>query len=130
MKRIATALVPFVLALGLAACSSASGAQPSSPATSPAPPGAAGTVRIVAKDAAFGTPSGSATSGTAFDIDFVNQDGFPHNVELVDGSGQKQFSGDMVSGGEVTYHVPALPAGSYHIRCVVHPDMDGTLTVK
>ena len=132
MKRIVTAIVPLVLALGLAACSSASGVQPagspdsSGSATIPA----AGTVRIVAKDAAFGAASGTATAGTAFDIDFVNQDGFPHNVELVDGSGQKQFSGDTISNSEVTYHVPALAAGTYHIRCVVHPDMDGSLIIK
>ena len=35
-----------------------------------------------------------------------------------------------ISNSETTYHVPALAAGTYHIRCVVHPDMDGTLTVK
>ena len=133
MKRIVTAIVPLVLALGLAACSSASGVQPtgspdsSGSATSPA---AAGTVRIAAKDAAFGAPSGTVTAGSAFDIDFENQDGFPHNVELVDGSGQKQFSGDTISSSEVTYHVPALAAGTYHVRCVVHPDMDGSLIVK
>ena len=130
MKRIVAALAPLVLALGLAACSPAAGAEPGGPAT-PASTGAAtGTVRIVAKDAAFGMPSSSATSGGAFDIDFVNQDGFPHNVEIVDVSGQKLFSGDTISGSEVTYHVPALAAGTYHIRCVVHPDMDGTLTVR
>ena len=37
---------------------------------------------------------------------------------------------DPVVGGEVTYHVPALTAGTYHVKCVVHPDMDQTLTVK
>ena len=84
----------------------------------------------VAKDVAFQAPSGTATAGSAFDIDFVNQDGFPHNVELVDAGGNKVFSGDMVSGGEVTYHVTALSPGTYHVKCVVHPDMDQTLTVK
>ena len=131
MKRIVAALAPLVLTLGLAACSTAAGAEPSGTAATPDSTGSAGgTVRIVARDAAFGMPSGSATSGSAFDIDFVNQDGFPHNVEIVDASGQKLFSGDTISGSEVTYHVPALAAGTYHIRCVVHPDMDGTLTVR
>ena len=129
MKRIFAIVAPLALAIGLAACSSASGGEPAGPAASAAAP-AAGTVRIVAKDVAFQAPSGTATAGSAFDIDFVNQDGFPHNVELLDATVAKVFSGDMVSGGEVTYHVTALGPGTYHVKCVVHPDMDQTLTVR
>lgn len=129
MKRIFAIVAPLALAIGLTACSTASGGQPAGPAGSAAAT-AAGTVRIVAKDVAFQSPSGTATAGSPFDIDFVNQDGFPHNVELVDAGGAKVFSGDMVSGGEVTYHVTALSPGTYHVKCVVHPDMDQTLTVQ
>jgi len=127
MKRFIAIVAPLVLAIGLAACSTASADQPAPAAT---PAAAAGTVKIVAKDAAFQAPAGSASAGSAFDIDFVNQDGFPHNVELYDASGTKVFGGDLVTGGEVTYHVQALTAGTYHVKCVVHPDMDQTLTVK
>jgi plastocyanin len=128
MKRFIAIVAPLVMAIGLAACSTASADQ-GGPAATPAAP-AAGTVTIVAKDAAFQAPAGTASAGSAFDIDFVNQDGFPHNVELYDASGAKVFGGDLVTGGEVTYHVPALTAGTYHVKCVVHPDMDQTLTVK
>ena len=74
MKRILAIVAPFALAIGLGACSSASGGQSTVPAVSAAAP-AAGTVCIVAKDAAFQAPNGTATAGSAFDVDFVNQDG-------------------------------------------------------
>jgi plastocyanin len=128
MKRSLAIVAPLALAIGLAACSTAS-TQPSAPAGSPAAP-AAGTVRIVAKDIAFQAPSGTAAAGSPFDIDFVNQDGVPHNVELYDANGAEVFKGDMISGGEVTYHVKGLGAGAYRVKCVVHQDMDQTLTVQ
>jgi len=129
VKRFLAAIAPLALALGLAACSSASGAQPSAQAGTTSAP-AAGTVRVVAQNASFQAPSGDARANAAFDIDFVNQDSFPHNVQIVDASGSKVFDGDMITGGETTYHVSALAAGTYHVKCVVHPDMDATLTVK
>jgi plastocyanin len=127
VKRFLAAVAPLVLAIGLAACSTAAGTSSgATPAGTPAP----GTVRIVARDTKFQAPSAPATAGTAFAIDFVNQDSFPHNVEVVDGSGTKVFGGDTISSSERTYQVPALTAGTYHIKCSVHPDMDGTLTVQ
>ncbi|MFI5225794.1 MAG: hypothetical protein ACHQ3P_03875, partial [Candidatus Limnocylindrales bacterium] len=107
MKRIFAIVAPLALAIGLAACSSASAGQSAGPAGSATAP-AAGTVRIVAKDVAFQAPSGTATAGSAFDIQFVNQDGFPHNVELIDAGGAKVFSGDTVSRGrgDVPRHGP------------------------
>lgn len=129
MKRFLAAIAPLVLAIGLAACSSAAGAQPSDAAPTTSAP-AAGIVQIVAQDASFQAPSGDAEANAAFDIDFVNRDSFPHNVEIVDASGSKVFEGDLITGGQTTYHVSALAAGTYHVKCVVHPDMDATLAVK
>ena len=42
----------------------------------------------------------------------------------------KVFEGDIVSGQQVTYSVPALAAGSYPFICAVHPDMKGTITAE
>lgn len=85
-------------------------------------------------------PQGSSESGfaetrlavpadTSFTVRFVNDDeGIPHNVQFFEGS---QTSGtpiwapendEMIVGiDEVTYDVPALPAGTYAYNCFAHP---------
>ena len=71
----------------------------------------------------------------AFTITFDNAaPGVPHNVSIyANASAAKAlFRGQIVTGPKtVTYHVNALPAGSYFFRCDVHPTlMTGTLVVK
>lgn len=72
-----------------------------------------------------------APAGAAFAIHFANKEaGVPHDVAIRDASGTVHFKGSIVTGpGEATYAVPALPAGSYTFFCIVHPNMQGTLTV-
>ena len=49
---------------------------------------------------------------------------------IVTGDGTPRFSGKIVNGvATITYAVPALPAESYRLACIVHPAMTGTLTV-
>ena len=76
------------------------------------------------------TPAVTVKAGTAFAIDFDNQDGAPHNIAISDASGAKVFKGDIVSSSKVTYQVPALAAGTYTFICEVHPDMKGTITAQ
>lgn len=74
-----------------------------------------------------------ARAGAALTVAFANEDdGVPHNVAIYtdDTAEESLFVGDLVEGPTtVTYDVPALEAGSYHFRCDVHPQMDGTLEV-
>ena len=54
------------------------------------------------------------------------------NIEGVvrDTSGAVLFKGEIITGpAQITYDVPALPAGTYTYICSVHPNMTGTLTV-
>jgi plastocyanin len=45
-------------------------------------------------------------------------------------TGEEVFQGEIVTGPtQVTYDVPALPAGPYAFVCTVHPQMTGTLNV-
>ncbi|HZD79089.1 MAG TPA: cupredoxin domain-containing protein [Actinomycetota bacterium] len=97
--------------------------------------GSAATLHLVAKDIAFDQTKLSAPAGKGFTIAFDNQDaGLQHNVQIFD---NKDFSGDPVFDGELTtgpeqidYEVPALDAGTYYFRCVVHPSqMTGELDV-
>ena len=70
--------------------------------------------------------------GKPFTIAFANQDpGTPHNIEIKDSTGAVVFKGDIFNGVETqTYQVPALPAGEYTFKCIVHPSMTGTATLQ
>jgi plastocyanin len=128
MKRLTLTFGLLALAAVLAACSGASAQaeQPSSPAGGPS----GATVAVVAKDLKFVTPAVAVKAGTAFAIDFDNQDGAPHNIAISDAGGAKIFKGDIVSSSKVSYQVPALAAGTYTFICEVHPDMKGTITAQ
>jgi cytochrome c oxidase subunit II len=109
---------------------------PSAPPSSGAPPsGAAGsptTIAISAINSTFSTATLEAPAGVPFAVAFSNKDpGIPHDFDIHDANGAQVFKGDLVTGPkDVTYQVPALPAGTYEFRCIVHPTMTGTLTVK
>jgi len=114
--------------------SPAAGGSPAPGSGAPGSPAAGGpSLALSATNTAFDKSALEAPAGTPFSIVFQNNDaGVPHNVEILDASGAKLFSGDLVTGvNTVTYQVPGLPAGTYQFRCVVHPaQMTGTLTVK
>ena len=105
----------------------------------PAPAASAGTatgtvLELTAHNVQYDKTSLQATAGQPFTIKFTNDDaGVPHNVSIHQGSatGPEVFQGEIFQGVDVrSYAVPALPAGTYAFVCTVHPNMNGTLTVK
>ena len=127
MKRLTTTLGLLALAVLLAACSGATAAQ-GSPSAPPAGGPSGPTVSIVAKDLVFVESAVNVAAGTPFKIAFDNKDGAPHNVAISDAAGGSVFKGEIVSGKQVAYQVPALAAGAYTFICEVHPNMKGTIT--
>ena len=101
----------------------------------PGPGGPGAVVRLAAANVAFDPTTLTAPAGTPFTIEFDNRDaGVQHNVQIFDSpdfSGTPLFDGDIVTGpAQVTYDVPALEAGTYFFRCVVHPaNMIGQIEV-
>ncbi|MES2209625.1 MAG: c-type cytochrome [Chloroflexota bacterium] len=93
-------------------------------------------LKVTAEGVAFDVKELTVGAGKAFGIDFNQKDpaGFGgHNVEIRDQSGKTVFDGLVIlDPAEVTYSVPALPAGTYTFICRIHPipAMTGTLTVK
>ncbi|HEX8939390.1 MAG TPA: cytochrome c oxidase subunit II [Candidatus Limnocylindrales bacterium] len=79
----------------------------------------------------FEQSSLDAPAGQPFAIHFTNKEaGVPHDVAIKDAGGQVIFKSKIVSGpADDTETAPALPAGSYTFFCMVHPNMQGTLTV-
>lgn len=125
MKRLIATLALATVALAAAACASGGGAPAVTGSVDP------NAVKVTAKDIKFTTSDVAAPAGAAFQVSFDNEDGAPHNVAIVDGSGKEQFKGEIFGGPATkTYQVPALPAGTYQLRCDVHPDMKATLTVR
>jgi plastocyanin len=132
MPRLILATGLIAVAALAAACSgtSAAPATPTQPVATSAPGAVGDAVTIVAKDIAFATPQVSVAAGSPVTIEFDNQDGAPHNIAISDASGASVFKGEIVSNSKVTYHVPALAAGTYTFICEVHPDMKGSITAQ
>jgi plastocyanin len=89
-------------------------------------------VTLAAANIAFEPVSLTAPAGEPFTLQFHNQDaGVQHNVDIFanpDFTGEPVFAGEIITGVRQTdYAVPALEAGPYAFRCVVHPDMTGEL---
>jgi plastocyanin len=94
--------------------------------------GPATNVTIVAVNIAFQPTEIEVPAGQPFTITLDNQDaGIQHNVDIFDNpdfTGDAIFAGELITGpAQVTYDVPALEPGAYPFRCVVHPNMVGTI---
>jgi plastocyanin len=89
-------------------------------------------LHLVAKGLAFDTSCLAAPASQAFSVAFSNQDPTVlHNFAIYDPSGKELFKGDLVTGpAQTTYHVAALPAGTYVFKCDVHTAMTGTFVAS
>ncbi len=90
-------------------------------------------VNVTAEGVKFLEASIQAPADAPFTIHFDNRDaGTPHDVDILDGSGQKVMDGEDFPGpGVRDYPVEALAAGSYEFICSIHPTlMTGTLAVQ
>jgi plastocyanin len=102
-----------------------------SPAASGAP-GVPGELKITAKNVAFDVKTMTAPANKPFQVLFDNQDaGTSHDWDVLDASGKKIVDNkDFPGVAQMTYNIPALPAGTYKFECSIHPAlMNGQLTV-
>ena len=141
------AIVALALAV-LAGCAGGSGANGTPlpiDTASAAPPSFSGpTLEITAANLQFSPVEYEVAAGQAFDIVLVNQDELKHAVYVVEGkrpigmqteeqylNGPYPFKGDYAQAGTtITYHVNALPAGTYQFFCPPHLDMVAKLVVQ
>ena len=138
-RRAPLLAIVSVIAISLAACSSAS-TDSSEPAASSADGGgqtgtltvSGGAVEITAADLAFNADTIEAPAGEAFTVTFVNNDTVPHNFAVyTEEGGEAIVQGDIIdAGATVEVEVPALDAGEYFFVCDVHPaEMKGTIVI-
>jgi len=116
-------LMVFKPTFGLEAGPAASGSK----GVTCAPAGS--TLNVVAKNLSFGVKCLAAPATQPFTIEFDNQDGAPHNVAIYTDQSRSNslFVGDRVDGPKnITYRVPAIPAGTYYFVCDFHLFMNGT----
>ena len=130
MKRLTLTFGLLALAAVLAACSGASAEASARPQHAGRQPDRRVRRRRRQGHQVRRRSAVTVKAGSAFAIDFDNQDGAPHNIAISDASGAKVFKGDIVSSSKVSYQVPALAAGTYTFMCEVHPDMKGTITAQ
>jgi plastocyanin len=122
-RRRARAIALLGVALSLAACSGSS--QPTATLAIPS-----GALVVRAVNTTFQPVEQAAPAGQAFTLYFDNTDALPHNVVILGPGDQRVLGGDIFSGrAQKVYDVPALASGTYQLRCDVHPEMHGTLTV-
>jgi plastocyanin len=89
-------------------------------------------VQLVAQNIQFAQTSLTVPAGQKFTIAFDNLDtGTQHNVQIFaakDFSGAPLFDGQLVTGpSKASYDVASLDAGTYYFKCVIHPQMIGTI---
>ena len=130
--RIHLSLLGMLLVLATAACAGMGPAGSATGAAALLPPGAIVLQVGASSRSGFDTSALLAPADRPFGIAFDNSDtGVPHDVAIRDASGRVRFQGQIVTGpARITYAVAPLPAGTYTFYCAVHPDMQGTLTVR
>jgi plastocyanin len=96
--------------------------------------GGEATTQVTARGIAFDTAEIVLPAGQESTITFVNEDaGIQHNIAIATDSSLSDilFDGQVVTGPTtVTYTVPPLEPGTYYFYCVVHPNMNGVVTVR
>jgi plastocyanin len=102
--------------------------------TSGSPSAGGVTLDLKAQDLKFDKRTLTAPPNTAVTVRLDNEDsGILHNFALYKKSDLKDkiFVGDLVNGRKtVEFKFTTPSAGSYFFRCDVHPDMNGTFTVR
>jgi mono/diheme cytochrome c family protein/plastocyanin len=96
------------------------------------PPGAT-ILEVSALNIAFDKKELTAPAGVAFGIHFTNNDtSIEHDVDIRATDATVLADNARITGGDVTYTIAPLKAGTYTFICSVHPipAMTGTLTVK
>jgi len=130
MRHLRRAAIVTALALALfaiAGCgttpSTPSGSGSSGGSGSPATSGSSGAtaVTVSMKDFAFNPSTVEVAVGGT--VTFTNDDSTPHDV-----AGDGWSSGSMAGGA--TYSQTFTTAGTFPIRCTIHPSMTGTVVVK
>jgi plastocyanin len=100
------------------------------------PPSAGGVAEpstVVAQDLAFDATTISLPAGHPSTITFDNRDaGVQHNIMITTDStlSTQLFNGELITGpATIEYQIPPVDAGEYYFLCLVHPDMNGNVTV-
>jgi plastocyanin len=100
------------------------------------PPSAGGVAEpstVVAQNLAFDTSTITLPAGQPSTITFDNRDaGVQHNIMITTDSSltTQLFNGELVTGpAKVEFQIPPLEAGEYYFLCLVHPTMNGSVTV-
>jgi plastocyanin len=122
----AAVIAMVALAVVIAACvSSTAGSSPPLEQTD-------ADVTITSRDMAFDQASLTIEAESASSLRLVNEDAAPHNVAIYsdESATESRFIGELITATSIVYALPALEPGTYFFQCDLHPEMNGTLTVR
>jgi len=122
VRIIRLLLLGAAVAVSLAACGGAA------PSGSPV----IGDITVVAQDMKFDRAQVQVPANRPFTFAFRNRDSMPHNIAIYtdDSATTKVFIGQIITGSETLYRIPALKPGTYFFRCDVHPSMTGSIVAR
>lgn len=124
MKRLKIGLLVATLALVGAACGGGDTNATETPgATESSPAAASGSTVTMTDQLVFEPKAITVAAGT--EVEWKNTGTAPHTVTAKDGS----FDSGNVTGGNSFKH--AFPtAGTFEYKCILHPGMEGSVTVS
>jgi plastocyanin len=120
--RRAAALLPVLVAAGLAGCGGGGGADAATEAATGSAEAGARTVKI--SDFAYAPPDLTVAAGTT--VDFVNEDETAHTATS---KGSEAFDSGAIQPGK-NAKVTLDQTGTFTYTCAFHPFMKGTITVE
>lgn len=120
--RRAAALLPVLVAVGLAGCGGGGGAGSTSSTAQGGGEAGARTVKIA--DFAYAPPDLTVAKGTT--VDFANEDKTAHTATS---KGSEAFDSGAIQPGK-SAKVTLNQAGTFTYTCAFHPFMKGTIVVE
>ena len=133
MPKTMMLMIAAVAALVTASCGGSSDSVNSSASADETTCTAAGTrVAIASENLEFDKSCLAVPANQDFTITLDNEEGLPHNVELLTAASESIYAGDIITGPKkIDYQVMAMAPGTYEFRCTVHPtQMKGTFLVQ
>ena len=132
MRKTVLLVVAVFAALVTVSCGGSDSEEPTASADETTCAVTGNRVSIASENLEFDKSCLAVPANQDFTITLDNEEGLPHNVELLTEASDSIYAGDIITGPKkIDYQVKAMAPGTYKFRCTVHPtQMTGTFLVQ